>query len=147
MEAETILRSAEQPPRAEPTEQPAVPAHLPRGRPFVNGQSGNPAGRPSRARVAAIVAEGMIGRKTVPLTQKVIDQALAGDRAALRLCLERIAPRRREQPIALNLPPMEKRADIFVAMTAVADAAASGAITSEQAAKLVRMLMTVYCVA
>jgi hypothetical protein len=112
----------------------------PRGRPFVKGQSGNPAGRPNRARQAAVVAEAMIGRKTVPLTQKIIDLALAGDRAALRLCLDRIVPRRREMPIDLRLPPIEGAADISAAMAAVANAAASGAINSVQGAALARLI-------
>jgi hypothetical protein len=44
-------------------------------------RSGNPAGPPSRARQAAIVAEALIARKTVPLTNKLIELALTGDRA------------------------------------------------------------------
>lgn len=127
---------------ADTPDRPPPPAAAPRGRPFVKGQSGNPAGRPSRARMAAVVAEGLIGRKTVPLTNKVIELALAGDRAALRLCLERIAPRRRESPIALALPPIEGTADIGAAMAAVVNAAATGAITSVQADVLARMVTT-----
>jgi hypothetical protein len=114
----------------------------PRGRPWVKGQSGNPRGRPSRARQAAYVAEGLIARKTVPLTSKLIELALLGDRAALRLCLDRIAPARREPPIDLELPPtIGSRADLLVALTAIAEAAASGALTSSQSAALTQMLI------
>jgi hypothetical protein len=116
----------------------------PRGRPFVKGQSGNPAGRPSRAYQAAVVAEALIARKTVPLTNKLLELALAGDRAALRLCLERVAPPRREPPPGFQLPPIGCRADIPAALAAVADAAASGALTSTQSATLVRMLTEVF---
>ena len=111
----------------------------PRGRPWVKGQSGNPAGRPSRARQAARVAQGLIGRKTVPLTNKLIELALLGDRAALKLCLDRIAPPRREPPIDLDLPDIKSRADLLVALTAIA--AAADALTSTQAATLTRMLI------
>lgn len=114
----------------------------PRGRPWVKGQSGNTRGRPSRARQAAYVAVGLIARKTVPLTSKLIELALLGDRAALRLCLDRIAPPRREPPIDLELPPtIGSHADLLVALTAIAEAAASGALTSSQSAALTQMLI------
>jgi hypothetical protein len=82
-------QAVEQRPRAGAPPEPVAP----RGRPWVKGQSGNPAGRPSRARQAAIVAEALIQRKTVPLTNKVLELALGGDRIALRACVDRIAPR------------------------------------------------------
>jgi hypothetical protein len=120
----------------------AAPEPLePRGRPWVKGQSGNPAGRPSRARQAARVAQGLIGRKTVPLVNKLVELALLGDRTALRLCLDRIAPARREPPIDLDLPAIGNRADLLSALTAIADAAAADALTSSQAAALTRMLI------
>jgi hypothetical protein len=124
-------------------EQRPAAAAAPRGRPFVKGQSGNPAGRPSRAYTAAYVAGALIANKTVPLTRKLIDLALAGDHAALRMCLDRIAPPRRETPAWLPLPPMENRGDICEALKAVADAAAAGVISSTHSAELVRMLVTV----
>jgi hypothetical protein len=111
----------------------------PRGRPWVKGQSGNPAGRPSRARQAAYVAEALIQRKTVPLTDKLIELALAGDRAALRLCLDRIAPARREPPVDLDFPKIETRADLKAALTIIAEAAASGSLTTSQCQTLTRM--------
>lgn len=113
----------------------------PRGRPWVKGQSGNPADRPSRARQAALVAQGLIGRKTVPLTNKLLELALLGDRTALRLCIDRIAPARREPPVDLDLPAVRSRGDLRAALTVIADAAATDALTSSQAAALTRMLI------
>jgi hypothetical protein len=112
----------------------------PRGRPWVKGQSGNPAGRPSRARQAAVVAEALIGRKTVPLTNKLLELALAGDRTLLRACLDRIAPARREMPVDLEFPKIETRADLKAALTTIAEAAASGSLTTSQCQNLTRML-------
>ena len=125
---------------------PAAPgttldASKPRGRPWVKGQSGNPRGRPTRAYQAAYVAESLIGRKTVPLTNKLVELALAGDRAALRACLDRIAPPRREPPIDLDLPVVNTRADLLAALTEIANATASGALTSTQSAVLAQMLI------
>lgn len=62
----------------------------------------------------------------MPLTKKLIDLALAGDRAALRMCLDRIAPPPREAPVSLDLPPLENHGDLADAIAAVIDAAANG---------------------
>ena len=124
------------------TESPAPAGQTPpRGRPWVKGQSGNPRGRPSRSRKAATVAEALIGRQTVPLTHKLLELALLGDRTALRLCFDRIAPARREPPIDLDLPAIHSRADFLAALTTVADAVASGALTGPQGARLMQMLI------
>ncbi|MDB0074049.1 hypothetical protein N9F00_05675, partial [Planktomarina temperata] len=40
------------------------------------------------------------------LGRKAIDLALAGDTTALRLCIERIAPARKDSPVAFDLPTM-----------------------------------------
>jgi len=129
-------QSAEQQIPSEPTAENET---RPRGRPWVRGQSGNPAGRPSRAHQAAIVAEALIGRKTVPLTNKLIELALSGDRIALRLCLDRIAPARRELPVDLEFPKIESRADLKAALTTIAETAASGSLTTSQCQTLTRM--------
>jgi hypothetical protein len=83
----------------------------------------------------------LIARKTVPLTNKTLELALAGDRMLLRDCLNRIAPPRREPPVDLNLPKIESRADLLVALTTIADAAAAGDLTASQSATLTRMLI------
>jgi Family of unknown function (DUF5681) len=117
----------------------------PRGRPWAKGQSGNPAGRPpKRAHVAAWVANARINRKTLPLTDRMIELAWAGDRRLLQHLHAHITPRRHEPPIDLRLPPIETRADVCVAMRAVADAALNGTITSAQSLKLLRMLRELY---
>jgi hypothetical protein len=121
-------------------QNPPEPAR-PRGRPWAKGQSGNPAGRPSRARQAATVAEALIQRQTVSLTNKLLELALSGDRALLRACLDRIAPPRREPPVSLDLPVIASRADLHAALTVIADAAAAGALTASQSAALTRMLI------
>ena len=64
----------------------------------------------------------------------------AGDRTALRLCVERVAPARRQAPI---MAPIEASGDARAAIAIVADAAAAGVITSAQAAMLARMLLTI----
>src|SRR5438874_2485617 len=116
----------------------------PRGRPWAKGHSGNPAGRPpKRAHLAAYVSNGRINRKTLPLTERLIELAWAGDRKLLQHLHRHITPPRREMPIDLRLPPIEDRAGVRAAMKAVADAAMNGTITSAQARALAQTLSTI----
>ena len=67
---------------------------------FKPGQSGNPDGRPKGARNATTLAlEALLDGQANALTQKAIDLALTGDMAALRLCLDRILPPRKDRPV------------------------------------------------
>ena len=76
-----------------------------RGRPFEKGMSGNPTGRPSGSRNATTLAlEALLDGQANALTQKAIDLALTGDMAALRLCLDRILPPRKDRPVSFTLP-------------------------------------------
>jgi hypothetical protein len=43
------------------------------------------------------------------LTRKAIELGLAGDTTALRLCLERLVPPRKDRPISLDLPANQER--------------------------------------
>jgi hypothetical protein len=81
----------------------------------MKGQSGNPSGRPPGARhKATVAAEALLDGEAEGLTRKALEMALDGDTVALRLCLERILPPRRERPVHLhcrhcNHPPMRPR--------------------------------------
>ena len=76
-----------------------------RGRPFAPGMSGNPAGRPKGARNrATVAAEALLEGEAEALTRKAVELALAGDVTALRLCLERVVPPRKDRAVAFDLP-------------------------------------------
>ena len=71
------------------------------------GVSGNPAGRPRGSRNRATLAmEALLEEGAAQLIHKAMTMALAGDTAALRLCLERILPARRDRVVHLELPPI-----------------------------------------
>jgi hypothetical protein len=112
------------------------------GRPFIKGQSGNPAGRPMGSRNAATqLAEALLDGEAEALTRKLVELALEGDPAMLRLAVERIVPRRaRTHPFPL--PEINSAADLAPAMAVIARAAAEGAITPFDAAELARMVET-----
>ena len=93
------------------------------GKPF---QPGNP-GRPPGARhKATLAAEALLDGEAEGLTRKAVEAALGGDMAALRLCLDRIVPPRRERPVTFRIPPLKSAEDAAVAMAAITEAVAAG---------------------
>ena len=74
-----------------------------RGRPFAKGNPGRPRGARHRVTLAA---EALLDGEAEALARKAVELALAGDTLALRLCLDRILPPRRDRPIAFRLPPV-----------------------------------------
>ena len=108
-----------------------------RGKPF---EAGNP-GRPKGARHKTTLAiEALLEGQHEALTQKAIDMALAGDGAALRLCLDRIAPARKDAPIAFDLPPIHTAADTVNASSSVLAAVAAGDVTPDEGARVMALL-------
>jgi hypothetical protein len=107
-------------------------------------QPGNP-GRPKGTRHAAtLAAEALLDGQAEALTQKAIEAALAGDSVALRLCLDRIVPPRRERLVEFVLPPLEKAEDAAAAMAAIIAAVAGGELSlgeAESVAKLVELFV------
>jgi hypothetical protein len=126
-----------------PLQKTAKTAKRGRGRPFAKGQSGNPGGRPrgsmNRAtRAAELLLEG----EATALTRKAVELALAGDAAALRLCLDRTVAPRRERSVELALPPIHSAADILGAIKVVGGAVGRGTITPGEAVALSQMIET-----
>ena len=74
------------------------------------------------------------------MTRKAVDIALSGDTVALRLCLDRIAPARRDRPVAFALPKLEGAADVVAANAALVEAVALGDLTPGEAAELSKVL-------
>lgn len=114
-----------------------------RGKPFPPGTSGNPAGKPKGCRHrATMAAEALLDGEAETLTRKAIELATAGDVTALRLCLERLIPARKDRPVTFTLPPIASAADAAVAMSAVVAAVAAGDISPTEANEVARLLET-----
>lgn len=113
------------------------------GRRFAKGQSGNPSGRPrgSRNRATALV-EALLDGEAEALGRKILDLALAGDTVALRLCLDRIVPPRREREVTFSLPPLNSATDAATAAASILRAVAAGEILPGQAAVLGQLIET-----
>jgi Family of unknown function (DUF5681) len=112
-----------------------------RGKPFVPGQSGNPKGRPAGSRNAATLAiDALLDGEAEALTQKAIYLAKNGDMQALKLCMDRIVPPRRDRPVTFTLPKIEGPADAASAMASILEAAAQGDLTPIEAGELAKLL-------
>lgn len=108
---------------------------------FASGVSGNPAGcrKGSRHRVTQAV-EALLEGEHEALTRKAIAQALEGDTVALRLCLDRIAPARKDVPVAFDLPPIKTAADTVSASAKLLEAVAVGDVTPDEAGRVMALL-------
>src|SRR5215218_6908103 len=112
-----------------------------RGRPFKRGQSGNPHGRPQGSRHKTTLAmDALLEGEAESLTRKAVEMALAGDTVAMRLCLDRLAPVRKDRPVAFALPPITTTADVVKVSAALLEAVASGELTPSEAAELGKLV-------
>ena len=75
---------------------------------FAAGNSGRPKGSRNKATIAI---ESLLQGQAEALTQTAVTKALEGDTVALRLCMERIAPAPKDQPVSFSLPKMKNALD------------------------------------
>lgn len=109
--------------------------------PFKPGKSGNPAGRPKGARNKTTMAiEALLEGEAEELTRKAIEMAKGGDGPALRMCLDRLAPPRKDAPVCFELPPIKTVADAVEASSALLSAVAGGDVTPDEAARIMTLL-------
>ena len=105
------------------------------------GQSGNPSGKPRGARHrATLAAEALLDGEAEALTRKAIEKAKEGDTVALRLCLERILPARKDRAVSLDLPEIETAADVLKSIAALLASVAGGELTPGEAGDVVRIV-------
>jgi hypothetical protein len=110
---------------------------------FEKGQSGNPAGRaPGSKNRSTLMAQALLEGEAEELLRIAVKMAREGDSVALRLCLDRIAPRLRprDDAIAFELPQINTVADLLPALSAIAAGVASGDLTAEQAGHLTQLV-------
>jgi Family of unknown function (DUF5681) len=114
-----------------------------RGRPFKAGRSGNPEGRPRGSRNKATMAvEALLDGDAEGIARKAVEKALEGDMAALRLCLERVLPPRRDRPVVFDLPKIEGATDALNASSAVLKACAAGTLSPGEAVEIMGLIST-----
>ena len=106
---------------------------------FGPGNPGKPKGTRHKATRAALA---LLDGEAEALTRKAVEIALEGDTTALRLCLERIAPAKKDGPVQFDLPPMQSAADAAQAASAVLDAVALGNLTPTEGAHIMGLVET-----
>lgn len=106
---------------------------------FGPGNPGKPKGARHRATQAALA---LLEGEAEALTRKAVETALAGDTAALRLCLERITPPRKDAPVIFALPQMETGADAAKAAGAVLASVSDGDLTPSEAVQIMGLIET-----
>ena len=108
------------------TRKNAVKTYTDKKGKFAQGNPGRPKG--ARHKVTRAIEELLEGQSEA-ITQKAIDLGLAGDPTALRLCLERIAPLRKDATVSFDLPAIKSAKEAAEAAQAVLRAVSIGEVT------------------
>jgi hypothetical protein len=110
---------------------------------FGRGMSGNPGGRPRGSRnAAAMTAEALLEGEAEALSRRAVELAMAGDAAALKLCLERLVAPRRDRAVPFALPEIRGGEDLARAMAAISRGVAEGLVTPLEAGVLAGVVET-----
>jgi hypothetical protein len=104
---------------------------------FAAGNTGRPKGSRNKA---TIVIESLLKGQAEALTQTPVTKALEGDSVALRLCLERIAPAPKDQPVSFSLPKMHSALDASEAAGSVLTAVSEGELTPIEATRIMGLI-------
>jgi hypothetical protein len=108
---------------------------------FAKGQSGNPSGKPKGCRNAStILFDELLKDNAKELIEKAIEMAKGGDGPAMRLCIERLAPARKDRPVWFDLPEMKEAKDAVKASAAIVAAVANGDLTPMEASELGKLV-------
>jgi hypothetical protein len=116
---------------------PNAAAKKVRGKPFVKGMSGNPAGmkRGTRHR-STLLIEAMSADDRTAIVAKIITQARSGCRASQKLIVERLEPPRKGRAAPLALPPIKTAGDVVNALEVVTAAMAAGQLSAAEAVEI-----------
>ena len=104
---------------------------------FTSGNFGRPRGSRNKATLAI---ESLLEGQAKALTQTAVHKALEGDSIALRLCMERIAPAPKDQPVSFNLPKMSNALDASEAAGRVLEAVSEGELTPIEATRVMGLI-------
>ncbi len=110
-----------------------------RGKPFEPGNPGRPKGARNKTTLAV---EALLDGEAELLARKAVEMALNGDTTAMRLCLERICPPRRERSIACPTPTVVNPQDTVQAIGTVIAAVTTGEITPSEGQAVASLLDT-----
>ena len=103
-------------------------------------KKGNPGRKPGSRNKVTTAVETLLDGEAENLTRKAVELAMEGNIIALRLCLDRVSPPRKERHITLSLPVLKTAEDGPKAMGAIVTAISDGDITPSEAQSLAGMI-------
>jgi len=104
--------------------------------------SGNPGRQHGSRHKATRIVLALLDGEAEELTRKAVEMALDGDATALRLCLERIAPPRKDAPVQFEMPKMKGAEDAAQAAAVVLQSVAAGDLTPTEGAHVMALIET-----
>ena len=104
---------------------------------FSSGNTGRPKGSRNKATIAI---ESLLQGQAEALTQTAVTKALEGDSVALRLCIERIAPAPKDQPVSFALSQINNALDAAQAEGSVLRAVSDGELTPIEATRVMGLI-------
>lgn len=104
---------------------------------FGPGNPGKPVGARNKTTQAALA---LLEGEAEALTRKAVEMALGGDVVALRFCLERLVPVRRNSAIQFDLPDLSTSKNAPAAARAVLVALSDGRIAPTDAETALRVI-------
>ena len=108
---------------------------------FQPGHSGNPAGRPAGSlNKKTLAARALLEQDAEEIVGSLKQRAKNGDRAAMRLCMDRLDPIGPNRPIAVELPVIKTPEDVEAALAVVNAELAAGNLTISEAAGLLNLI-------
>ncbi|EGG93309.1 hypothetical protein IMCC1989_1352 [gamma proteobacterium IMCC1989] len=112
---------------------------------FAKGHSGNKQGKPKGVRnKITLAAIELFHNNSEILIKKAIEKALEGDMVALKLCIDRLAPVIKEQPMtSIELPTLTNSTSVLKALATVTDKLCNGELLMSEA-KAIYSLLAIY---
>ena len=104
---------------------------------FATGNAGHPKGARNKKTIAIT---SLLEGQAEALTQTAVTKALEGDSVALRLCIERIAPAPKDQPVTFNLTKMHNAMDASEVAGSVLTAVSDGELTPIEATRVMSLI-------
>jgi hypothetical protein len=107
---------------------------------FEKGRSGNPKGRPQGSLSRRVHLVKLLEPNAEKLIAKTIELALSGDVNALRLCVERLIPRIKREPLDIELPDNLDKENTSKIKHELIRAALDGQINLDEAEGLAKLI-------
>lgn len=109
---------------------------------FAPGNPGGPGRKAGSRNRVSLAVDSLLDGEAEALTRKAVEMAKDGDTTALRLCLERLCPPRKDRPVQVEMPEMGKAEDAAQAAGAILQAVAAGQLTPSEGQAMAGLVET-----